>query len=100
MPSLKRPNEATRIDLPPRRALLAAETDVLVIGGGPAGLGAAGGAAQAGAGGGLAGREGVFGGKRTAARGIAPVAVPTPPPPQGKKSATPPLPPPYGAGGA
>src|SRR3979490_3031472 len=67
MPSLKRPNEATRIDLPPRRALLAADTDVLVVGGGPAGLGAAVGAAQAGARVVLAERYGFLGGNATAA---------------------------------
>ena len=33
MPSLKRPEDATRIELPSRKAILAAETDVLVIGG-------------------------------------------------------------------
>src|SRR5438552_10457617 len=67
MPSLKRPSEATRIDLPPRRALLAAETDVLVVGGGPAGLGAAIGAADAGARVVLAERYGFLGGNATAA---------------------------------
>src|SRR5881275_309933 len=67
MPSLKRPSEPTRIDLPPRRALLAAETDVLVVGGGPAGLGAALGAAQAGARVVLAERYGFLGGNATAA---------------------------------
>src|SRR5436853_2794918 len=67
MPSLKRPSEPTRIDLPPRRALLAAETDVLVVGGGPAGLGAAVGAADAGARVILAERYGFLGGNATAA---------------------------------
>src|SRR5256885_9717905 len=67
MPSLKRPSEPTRIDLPPRRALLAADTDVLVVGGGPAGLGAALGAAQAGARVILAERYGFLGGNATAA---------------------------------
>src|SRR5260221_2525254 len=93
MPSLKRPNEATRIDLPPRRALLAAETDVLVVGGGPAGLGAAVGAAQAGARGVLAGRDGFLGGNATAALGMPLMLFHTPHPTEGKKSATTPLPP-------
>src|SRR5438132_4540535 len=67
MPSLKRPSEPTRIDLPARRALLAAETDVLVVGGGPSGLGAALGAAAAGAKVVLAERYGFLGGNATAA---------------------------------
>src|SRR3954467_4600695 len=67
MPSLKRPEEARRIALPPRQALLAGETDVLVVGGGPAGLGAALGAAQAGARVVLAERYGFLGGNATAA---------------------------------
>ncbi|HEX5477221.1 MAG TPA: FAD-dependent oxidoreductase, partial [Burkholderiales bacterium] len=67
MPSLKRPERSERIDLPARRALLAAETEVLVVGGGPAGLGAAIGAADAGARVVLAERYGVLGGNATAA---------------------------------
>ena len=67
MPVLARPETETRIDLPPRRALLAAETDVLVVGGGPAGIGAAVGAAQAGARVVLAERYGFLGGNATAA---------------------------------
>lgn len=53
--------------LPPRAATLAAETDVLVVGGGPAGLGAAIGAADAGASVILAERYGFLGGNATAA---------------------------------
>ena len=49
MPALKRPDDAVRLQLPPRQALLAGDTDVLVVGGGPAGLGAAVAAADAGA---------------------------------------------------
>jgi hypothetical protein len=67
MPALSRPVEAHAITLPPRRALLAAHTDVLVVGGGPAGLGAAVGAAKAGARVVLAERYGFLGGNATAA---------------------------------
>jgi len=41
MPPLLRPREPTTITLAPRTATVAAECDVLVVGGGPAGLGAA-----------------------------------------------------------
>ena len=41
MPPLKRPPHATLIRLPPRDALDLGEPDVLITGGGPAGLGAA-----------------------------------------------------------
>jgi hypothetical protein len=67
MPTLKRPDDAPSIELPPRRALLAGDTDVLVVGGGPAGLGAALGAVQAGARVILAERYGFLGGNATAA---------------------------------
>ncbi|HEX7220945.1 MAG TPA: FAD-dependent oxidoreductase [Burkholderiales bacterium] len=68
MPTLKRPDDgAPRIELPPREALLAGDTDVLVVGGGPAGLGAALGAVQAGARVILAERYGFLGGNATAA---------------------------------
>jgi glycine/D-amino acid oxidase-like deaminating enzyme len=67
VPSLKRPDKGAAVDLPPRRATLAGETDVLVVGGGPAGLGAAVGAAQAGARVILAERYGFLGGNATAA---------------------------------
>ena len=67
MPTLKRPDGAATIELPPREALLAAETDVLVVGGGPAGIGAALGAVQAGARVVLAERYGFLGGNATAA---------------------------------
>ena len=49
MPPLKRPPHAASIRLPPRDALDLGEADVLIAGGGPAGLGAALGAAGAGA---------------------------------------------------
>lgn len=67
MPALKRPLVVTEVQLPPRQAKLAAETDVLVVGGGPAGIGAALGAAQAGAQVILTERYGFFGGNATAA---------------------------------
>ena len=67
MPTLKRPDDAPSIELPPRQALLAGEADVLVVGGGPAGLGAALGAVQAGARVILAERYGFLGGNATAA---------------------------------
>jgi glycine/D-amino acid oxidase-like deaminating enzyme len=67
VPSLKRPDRGAGVELPPRRATLAGETDVLVVGGGPAGLGAAVGAADAGARVILAERYGFLGGNATAA---------------------------------
>jgi hypothetical protein len=98
MPSLKRPNEATRIDLPPRRALLAADTDVLVVGGGPAGLGAAVGAAQAGARVVLAERYGFLGGNATAALVMPLMSFHTAHPTKEKKGATTLLPTDHGPG--
>lgn len=67
MPSLRRPEQPQWIELPPRRAQVAAVTEVLVVGGGPAGLGAALGAAAAGADVILAERYGFVGGNATAA---------------------------------
>ena len=67
MPSLKRPERPETIALPQRHASVAAQTDVLVVGGGPAGLGAAIGAADAGARVILAERYGFLGGNATAA---------------------------------
>ena len=67
MPPLARPRRGHSITLPPRAATVAAEADVLVVGGGPAGLGAALGAAAAGAGVVLAERYGFLGGNATAA---------------------------------
>ncbi len=66
MPPLSIPEKKIPIDLPPRKAALAAETDVLVVGGGPAGIGAAIGAAQAGAEVVLVERLGFLGGNATA----------------------------------
>jgi hypothetical protein len=67
MPSLSRPATPIAVNLPPRTAHLAGETGVLVVGGGPAGLGAALGAANAGAEVILAERYGFLGGNATAA---------------------------------
>jgi hypothetical protein len=67
MPPLPRPESPASIRLPPRVAQLAAETDVLIVGGGPAGIGAALGAAQAGADVILTERYGFLGGNATAA---------------------------------
>jgi hypothetical protein len=67
MPALSRPAAHTIVRLPPREACVAADTDVLVVGGGPAGLGAAVGAADAGARVVLAERYGFLGGNATAA---------------------------------
>ena len=67
MPPLQHPISFVAVNLPPRTAQLAADTDVLVVGGGPAGLGAALGAAQAGAKVILAERYGFLGGNATAA---------------------------------
>jgi len=67
MPALRRPSQPQSQILPPRTAMVAAETGVLVVGGGPAGIGAALGAAEAGAGVILAERYAFLGGNATAA---------------------------------
>jgi hypothetical protein len=67
MPALTRPSHPETITLPPRAGLVAADTDVLVVGGGPAGIGAALGAVDAGAAVVLAERYGFLGGNATAA---------------------------------
>lgn len=67
MPSLRRPIETKIIELPPRTAKVAAETDVLIVGGGPAGIGAAMGAAATGVDVILAEKYGFLGGNATAA---------------------------------
>lgn len=67
MPPLTRPRETASITLPPRSATVIADCDVLVVGGGPAGIGAALGAAQAGADVILSERHGFLGGNATAA---------------------------------
>jgi len=100
MPSLKRPEDGRRIELAPRRALLAAETDVLVVGGGPAGLGAALGAAHAGARVVLAERYGFLGGNATAALVMPLMSFHTARPTKEKKGATTLLPTDHGPGEA
>ncbi len=67
MPPLSRPETTKSVRLPSRTAAVAAEVDVLVVGGGPAGIGAAVGAAQSGADVVLAERYGFLGGNATAA---------------------------------
>jgi hypothetical protein len=67
MPPLPRPAQRTEVTLPPRTGLLATSTDVLVVGGGPAGIGAAIGAADAGAEVVLVERYGFLGGNATVA---------------------------------
>jgi hypothetical protein len=67
MPPLALPRERRSIALPPRTATIAGDCDVLVVGGGPAGLGAALGASAAGAQVILVERYGFLGGNATAA---------------------------------
>ncbi len=67
MPPLHKPHVAHFVTLPSRRAQVAGTADVLVVGGGPAGLGAAIGAAEAGARVIVAERYGFFGGNSTIA---------------------------------
>src|SRR5690625_725113 len=67
MPPLPENRTDQRVTLPAREARVAGHTDVLVVGGGPAGLGAALGAAWAGAGVTLVERYGFLGGNATAA---------------------------------
>jgi hypothetical protein len=67
MPPLRRPRDPETITLAPRTAIIAARCDVLVVGGGPAGLGAALGAADTGAHVVLVERHAFLGGNATAA---------------------------------
>ena len=67
MPPLGPPRERRSVTLPTRTAAVAGDCDVLVVGGGPAGLGAALGAAAAGARVILVERYGFLGGNATAA---------------------------------
>ena len=67
MPPLRRPDTPRSITLPARQAIVTARPDVLVVGGGPAGIGAALGAARAGADVVLAEQYGFLGGMATVA---------------------------------
>lgn len=67
MPALEKPPKIRIIELPKRKGQVIAETDVLIVGGGPAGLGAALGAAETGADVILTERYGFLGGNATAA---------------------------------
>jgi hypothetical protein len=67
MPALDPPTNKEKVDLPPRQAIHGGRTEVLVVGGGPAGLGAALGAAAVGAEVVLVERYGFLGGNATAA---------------------------------
>ncbi|WP_303903731.1 FAD-dependent oxidoreductase [Thiohalomonas denitrificans] len=67
MPVLPRPEAMHSVPLPPRTARVAGSCDVLVVGGGPAGIGAALGAAATGAHTILVERYGFLGGNATAA---------------------------------
>src|SRR3989442_6956729 len=98
MPPLTRRENPDLIGLPPRRAQLAAETDVLVVGGGPAGLGAALGAANASADVILTERYGFLGGNATAALVMPLMSFHTQQPRPEKKGATTLLPTDHGPG--
>jgi hypothetical protein len=98
LPALKRPDDPVRLQLPPRQALLAGETDVLVVGGGPAGLGAAVAAADAGASVVLVERYGFLGGNATAALVMPLMSFHTQVPTPEKKGATTLLPTDHGPG--
>src|SRR3989338_5249919 len=98
MRALRGPSQVTMLKLPPRSAQLAAETDVLVVGGGPAGLGAALGAADAGAAGILAERYGFLGCNATAALVMPLMSFHTQKPRREKKGATTLLPTDHGPG--
>jgi hypothetical protein len=100
MPTLKRPDDAPRVELPPRQALLAGEADVLVVGGGPAGIGAALGAVQAGARVILAERYGFLGGNATAALVMPLMSFHTQMPTKERRGATTLLPTDHGPGEA
>jgi hypothetical protein len=100
MPTLKRPDDAPSIELPPRQAVLAGDTDVLVVGGGPAGLGAALGAVQAGARVILAERYGFLGGNATAALVMPLMSFHTQTPTKERRGATTLLPTDHGPGEA
>jgi hypothetical protein len=98
LPALRRPDQPVRLQLPPRQALLAGETEVLVVGGGPAGLGAAIAAADAGARVVLVERYGFLGGNATAALVMPLMSFHTQMPAPERKGATTLLPTDHGPG--
>ena len=98
MPALRKPEPIDYQELPPRRALRAGQTDVLIVGGGPAGLGAALGARQAGAQVILAERYGFLGGNATAALVMPLMSFHTQQPVAEKMGETPLLPQDHGPG--
>lgn len=98
MPVLRRSPEPLILELPVRRAEVAAETDVLIVGGGPAGLGAALGAAACGVDVILVERYGFFGGNATAALVMPLMSFHTQTPKPEKEGATTLLPTDHGRG--
>lgn len=70
MPCLERPHSRRAITLPSRTAQVIAESDILVVGGGPAGIGAALAASDAGMEVILVERYGFLGGNATVWEGI------------------------------
>src|ERR1700704_3346667 len=99
MPVLRPPREKKMIELPKRTAQIIAETDVLVVGGGPAGIGAALGAAACGVDVLLVERYGFFGGNATAALVMPLMSFYTPKTRKEKKGDTSLLPSDQGPGG-
>src|SRR5919197_5002623 len=98
MPPLTRPSRPGVVTLRPRTATVAGECDVLVVGGGPAGLGAALGAAVAGADVILVERYGFLGGNATAALVMPLMSFHTQMPRREKKGTTTLLPTDHGPG--
>jgi hypothetical protein len=98
MPALKHPDHIQTLDLPPRSAQIAATTDVLVVGGGPAGIGAALGAAGCGVNVILVERYGFLGGNATAALVMPLMSYHTHQPREEKEGATTLLPTNHGEG--
>src|ERR671915_1526944 len=100
MPWLERPKTPELVNLSSRPAIVAADTDVLVVGGGLAGIGAAMGAAEAGARVILTERYGFLGGNATVALVMPLMSFHTQRPSQEKAGATTLLPTDHGPGEA
>jgi hypothetical protein len=100
VPPLQKPQEVIEVQLKPRTACLAAEAEVLVVGGGPSGLAAAVGAAQSGVRTILAERYGFLGGNATAALVMPLMSAHTQRPQPEKKGASTYLPTDHGEGEA